>query len=203
MDLDDWRLVIVTICIVLVIIAFSPLIFAYIPDEGERFFALAILGENGMAEEYFPDNDADVEIGENINWMLYVYSHSGELSYVSIRFKLLNSTTLAPNSTSFRASVAPVVHEINTVLLDNETLLIPVQWSLQGVRIFENKTIVESLMFNEKPSQVYVEAFEGNTFRFVIELWVYDYESMEFRFGWASGDEQLCAWNQIWFNVLG
>lgn len=201
MKLDEWHLVIVTICIILVIAAFSPLIYTFIPKERERFFALAMLGREGMAEEYFPDDDIDVEKGENVQWTLYIYNHADEVSYLSIRFKLLNSSTLPPNSTFCRASVAPIVHEIKIVLLNNETLYLPIQWSLQDVRVYDNRTIVESLIINEELIQTYVDAFNENLFRFVVELWVYDKELREFSFGWISGDEQICAWNQIWFTI--
>jgi len=42
--------------------------------------------------------------------------------------------------------------------------------------------------------------FEYN-FRLIFELWVFDQKSGKFVFGWTSGQELRCAWNQVWFNA--
>ena len=163
--------------------------------------ALAVLGEEGMAENYYPGDDPDLEVGEEVHWTLYLYNHIGEARYVAVRVKLLNSTMLAPNSTSCTPSAAPVVYETRRVLLDNETLLYPLDWGLLEVGGEGDLISIEGLMINGGSLQTGVEAVHGYNFRVVLELWVYEEASEGFIFGWGSGEESRCAWNQIWFNV--
>ena len=201
MNLDDWYLIWVSICIGLVIVAFSPLVMAYIPKGREQFFALAVLGEEGMAEQYFPNDDINIEIGEQVRWQIYLYNHMGKARYVSVKFKILNSTMISANSTLCSASVAPMIYEVRKVLLDDEALIFPLQWSLQNITTYMNITSIDRIIMNEKVIQTYVEAKNERTFRIVIELWVYEMEQGDFIFGWTSGKETRCAWNQIWFNT--
>ena len=48
---------------------------------------------------------------------------------------------------------------------------------------------------------MHVVAVYRFNYKVVLELWVYDEELGDFRFGWGQGDEMRCVWNQIWFNV--
>ena len=201
MSLDDWHLVFVSVCMVLVLAACVPVVMAYLPERNEPFMALAVLGDEGMAEKYYPGDDPNIEVGEEVRWTLYLYNHMGEARYVAVRVKLLNSTMLAPNSTSCTPSAAPVVYETRRVLLDNETLLYPLDWGLLEVGGEGDLVSIEGLMINGGSLQTGVEAVHGYNFRVVLELWVYEEASEDLTFGWASGEESRCAWNQIWFNV--
>ena len=135
MSLEDWHLVFVSVCMVLVLAACTPVVMAYLPRRGEPFMALAVLGEEGMAEKYYPGDDPDIELGEEVRWTLYLYNHMGEARYVAVRVKLLNSTMLAPNSTSCSPSPAPVVYDVRRVLLDNETGFYPFSWSVEEIEV--------------------------------------------------------------------
>ena len=201
MSLDDWRLFFVSVCMVLMLGVFGPFVMAYFPRGEERFFALAVLGEEGMAEKYYPDDDSNVSVGENVHWILYLYNHMGEAQYVAVRVKLLNSTTPTANSTSCAPSPAPVVYEIRDVLLNNETRLYPFTWSTEEVGWIGDFVGINLLSVNGDLVEVDVCSRDGVDFRFVFELWVFDEKSDDFRFGWSYGDESRCVWNQIWFNA--
>jgi hypothetical protein len=201
MSLDDWHLVFVSVCLVLVLASFAPVVIAYLPRRREPFMALAVLGEEGMAEKYYPGNDSSIGVSEVVHWTLYLYNYMGEVRYVAVRVKLLNSTMLAPNSTSCSPSPAPVIYEVRRVLLDNETWLYPLDWSLLNVSWNSESIMIGGLMINGEPFQTDAEAVHGCNFRVVLELWGYEESSGGFIFGWASGEESHCAWNQIWFNT--
>lgn len=164
--------------------------------------ALALLGEEGMAEHYYPEDDPNIEVSEEVHWTLYLYNHMGEAQYVAVRVKLLNSKILAPNSTSRNPSPAPVVYEVRRVLLDNETWLYPFSWSVEEIEVIGDLLQIDLLSVNGDLFQTSVFTEDGNNFRMVLELWVYDEGLNEFRFGWSSGNELRCAWNQIWFNAI-
>ena len=70
MNLNEWRLVFISICIILVLIVTSPLIVASLQQEGETFFAIAVLDEKGMTDNYYPDNNPEIEIDEKVLWNL-------------------------------------------------------------------------------------------------------------------------------------
>ena len=162
--------------------------------------ALAVLGEEGMAEHYYPGDDPNIDVGEKIRWTIYLYNHMGKAQYVAVRVKLLNSTMSAPNSTSCTPSDAPVVYEFRRVLLDNETLYYPLDWGLLEVGGEGDSVSLTGLMINGVSLKTGVEAIHGHNFRMVLELWIYDEASGGLIFGWGSGEESQCAWNQFWFN---
>ena len=201
MSLDEWHLVFVSVCLVLVIAACAPVVLAYMKIGEEQFFALAVLGEEGMVEKYYPDDDPNIEVGEEIHWSLYLYNHMGETQYVAVRVKLLNSTMAAPNSTSCSPSPAQVFYEVRRVLFDNETWLHPFSWSIENVGPVGNFLNIELLSVNDENIETNFISKDGNNILIVLELWVYDESLNDFQFGWSSGDELRCAWNQIWFNV--
>jgi len=200
MSLDDWHLVFVSVCLVLLLAACTPVVMAYLPRRGEPFMALAVLGEEGMAEKYYPGDDPEIEVGEEVRWTLYLYNHMGEARYVAVRVKLLNSTMLAPNSTSCSPSPASVVYDVRRVLLDNETGLYPFSWSVEEIEVVGDFGQIGLLSVNGDLVRTSVFAEDGYNFRIILELWVYDEVLNEFQFGWGYGDELRCAWNQIWFN---
>lgn len=200
-SLDDWHLTFVLVCTILMVAAFTPVVSAFLQRGEEPFFALAILGENGMAEHYYPEDNPNIKVESEVHWFIIVYNHMGASQYVSVRAKILNSTMAAPNSTSCRPSEAPDVYEVRGILLDNETWSHPFVWSLQNVTKVDNSTIIRGLVIDGDQIQLSVEALNGYDFRLVLELWVYDRSSDDFVYGWTTRQEPICAWNQIWFNV--
>jgi hypothetical protein len=201
MSLDDWHLVFVSVCLVIILAAFAPVVMAFLPSRDEHFFALAILGEEGIAEHYYPDDDPNIEVGEDVHWTIYLLNHMGEIQYIALKVKLLNSTMIAPNSTSFTPSSAPVVYEVKRVMLNNETRFFPFSWTISNVAQNGDLIDIRSLSVNGETVDTHSSALLGSDYRVVIELWVYNENLKEFRFGWVDGNEMRCAWNQIWFTL--
>lgn len=201
MSLDDWHIFFVSVCLFLVLITCSPLISAYMPKRGERFLTLALLGEEGMAELYYPENDPSIEVNEVVHWTLYLNNHMGETEYVAVRVKLINSTMSAPNNILCSPSSAPIIYEFQRVIMHNETCYFPLSWSIFKVKQNSNFLNVDSITINGDIIDTNVDALHGYFFRFVIELWTYDEMLGDFRFGWNNYDEEQCTWNQVWFNV--
>jgi len=201
MSLDEWHLVFVSVCIVVAVTICYPLVMTYLPSKSESFFALAILGEDCMAEHYYPGGDSNIAVDTEVHWFLYLYNHMGDPQQVAVRVKLLNSTMLAPNSTSCSPSSAPIVYEIQWVLMDNETWICPFSWSIEAIDRVGDFVELKVLSINNDAIPVYVNAIKGHNFRICLELWMYNESSKEFQFGWLDGDKMLCTWNQIWFNV--
>ena len=201
MNLDDWQLIFISVCLVLVLIACGPVVVALLPSMEESFFVLAVLGEEDMAEHYYPDDDPRIEVGEEVHWKIYLNNRMGEVKYIAVRVKLLNSTMLNPNSSSLTPSSAPVVHEIRRVILDNETWFYPFFWSINNTEFINSSLEIKLLIVNSESVVTRSIAEEDFNYRFIFELWVYDENLKDFRFGWGHGEEFRCAWNQVWFNA--
>jgi len=172
------------------------------PPATEHFFATWILGANGLAEQYFPNDNANITLGEQINWTLGVYNAMATLEYVVVRVKLLNSTIASPNETSGNPSPSYSIFEFTRVLLPNETWTFPFVWSILNVTERGNLTIIGKLSINgNMVNGTLAEALLGIKFRFVFELWFYDVNMNQFAFSWTTANTHESAWTQIWFNV--
>jgi len=202
MNLDDWHLLFVSICVAIILIACVPIVMAFIPSRDEPFLALAILGKDGMAESYYPDDDPNIELGEMVHWTIYLSNHMGEVQYVAVKVKLLNSTNPSPISNSCTPSPAPMIYEVRRVLMKNETGLFLFSWSILDAAQNGDFLEIRALSVNGETIETNALAIYGSDYRVVLELWVFNKNLNEFEFGWDYDDEKRCAWNQIWFNVI-
>jgi hypothetical protein len=173
------------------------------PRPEEQFFALGILGENMMAERYYPRNESTILMGDLVKWYVTVYNHMGSVQYVSIRAKLLNQTTPPPDDMNHTASAVPPFQEIRQVLADNETWTFPLDWSVEGMAWSNDSLRITALKLNNVTltQDLNTTARQGYNFRIVLELWSYTNRTAGFQFGWRSGSELRSAWVQIWFNL--
>jgi hypothetical protein len=172
------------------------------PPLSEQFYAMYILGSNGLAEHYYPNDNPDLTIGEPINWTIGIYNHMGSLEYVVVRVKLLNSTLPSPDElTGTPSSVAPLF-EFARVLVDNETWSIPFVWRVLSVSPSSGEVLITGISINQTAlSGNLVKANSGNNYRFVFELWFYDKATNALVFSWRTQNAQRSVWTQIWFNV--
>jgi len=173
------------------------------PRPTEQFFALGILGENMMAEHYYPGDSPNIKLGDVVKWHVTIYNHMGSVQYIAIRAKLLNQTTPPPDDLNNTASPVLFFREIRHVLVDNETWTFPFYWSAEratesngAVQIIELK--LNNMTINERLDTT---AIHGHNFRIVLELWTYNDSIDGFQFGWRAGGEARTAWVQIWFNI--
>jgi len=207
MNLDDWRDVFLSISTIIIIGIILQFVMLYIPTKQkgvELFISMGILGNEGKIGNYFPENNPTIELGEKLNWTLYIHNRMGEAKYVFIKFKLFlfNSSIQSPNSTLFSPSPAPSFYEIKHVILYNETWLYPITWSIQNVSNL-NKTEITSIILNDVkyPTSVSISKDFKAHLCLVFELGVYDEASKEFRFQWMSNNEVKRVWNQIIFTL--
>jgi hypothetical protein len=202
LNLDDWQMVFTLSIITLLFVVVSPVVGAFIPDRSENFFALAVLGEDGEADDYYPGDDPNIQNGEPVNWTVYVYNHMGQFEYVSIRVKLLNTTMIPPNSTTCEPSPYNELYEVRRFVPNNHTLLYPLAWELNATDDDNHVVAINELIVNGVTADANTYSIGGKSFRIVIELWVYETETGEFVFNWSSADEDRCVWNQIWFDSI-
>ncbi|MFX0210620.1 MAG: hypothetical protein ACFFDT_31865, partial [Candidatus Hodarchaeota archaeon] len=148
-----------------------------------------------------PGDNEDIGIGELVQWNVYLDNQMGEVQYVAVRMKILNSSMPSPNSTSCIPSTSPVVYEERRTLLVDEAWLFPLNWTINSIEQDDDFIVIEGISVNNRDISVHAVSNNGINYRFIFELWVYDDELGGFRFGWDSRDESHCAWTQVWFNV--
>jgi uncharacterized membrane protein len=172
------------------------------PAPTEQFFAMWILGANGLAEDYYPNDNPNLAVGEPVNWTLGVYNHMGGLEYVVVRVKLLNSTSSSPDELAGIPNPTPEIFEFDRILVDNDTWSIPFVWKILNLTQQGQNLVVSEMSINQTTLRGNLgSAASGNNFRFVFELWFYDETAGNLTFSWNSGGSKHSVWTQIWFNA--
>ncbi len=168
----------------------------------EQFFAMWVLGSNGMAEHYYPNDNPNLIVGEQLNWTLGVYNHMASIEYVVVRVKLLNSTLPSPDELTAKPSPVSPLAEFTRVLLDNETWSIPFVWKMLNATLRGGSLSITGLTLNQTAFRSeFATAMSGFNFRFVFELWFYDDNTNDLVFSWQTAGVSHSVWTQIWFNA--
>ena len=100
LNLNDRQILLILSIFILLIGLWIPTIRPLFPSKEEHFFEYAILGENMRGENYYPENDPNINIDEQVKWNIQVYNHMGKNEYITIKIKILNSTMVPPDSTT-------------------------------------------------------------------------------------------------------
>jgi hypothetical protein len=168
----------------------------------ERFFAMWILGSEGLAEHYYPGDNPSLRMGEEVNWILGIYNHMGSLQYVVVRVKLLNSTATAPDELTGTPTSVPPIAEFTRILTENETWSMPFNWRIEAAGPSGPGVVLSRLSINGAHfSGELATAVSGFNYRFVFELWFLDQQTNGLTFSWETGNVRHSVWTQIWFNA--
>jgi hypothetical protein len=165
-----------------------------------------VLGGNGLAEDYYPNNSSYLQIGQRITWYLGVTNQMGSMQFVDIRVKLANQTTAAPNDTTATPSPAPVIAEFKQFMVSNGTWKIPFQWEILNFTTTSNgysrivKMQIGNVTYSLHDSPT-CSSLSSCNFRLIFELWTWNVDYGDFQIGWLSDNQQRIAWLQIWFNL--
>jgi hypothetical protein len=168
----------------------------------DQFFSMWILGANGLTENYFPNNNPNLIVGETVNWTLGIYNHNSALQYVVLRVKLLNATQIAPNELTGAPSPVDAIFEFARVLTSNETWAVPFVWAIMNETNFRGSLKITGLMINQTLITGNLgEANSGLNFRMVFELWFYDPATDRLAFSQTTTTASYSIWTQLWFNA--
>lgn len=198
MSFDDFKPIIYLGVFLGLIIASVYVISLYWPKYEEYFFELGLLGKEGKAEGYFPDDNSSVFIGTPMSWNVYVHNHMGGEQDVLIKVRLLNSTMEAPDDRKHEPSPYPSVVEFPVSLSIDETVLVPFSFNVLDA-VYDNGTIIKAVIVNGDFIDVGVKDNSTAGFRVVFEIWVYDESMNQYSFGWYSKDEFYSASIYMWF----
>lgn len=193
---------IITLCIIVMVLISVVAVFVAIwPKYEESFFEFALLGEDKRAEDYYPNDNPNINVSSPIRWYIYIHNYMHSVQDVKIRVKLLNATMQAPNDREHMPSPYPHILEVPVHLDVDETLILPLFWSVSGILHEENLIVINELTINNETIGVSLPSFTSNRFRIVFELWVYNQSSQEYEFGWESGKNTYSASLSMWYNL--
>jgi hypothetical protein len=184
------------------LIAFSAL--AYVtttPRPREEFFQLYLLGSNHKLGDYFPDNNPNISMGTTVRWYVGVANFMGSIQYVTIKFKLGNTSIDPPYNALSAPSPAPLLVEYPMVLLDNETLEFSFNWNIVTTTRVGDAVSLTLNMNGTKVEMPHPVNTGAKNFRMIMELWVYNTRTGTVEYGWITGSQRRTAWLQVWFNA--
>jgi hypothetical protein len=174
------------------------------PRPQESFFQFYALGASRMANDYYPNNSAFIQLGEQVTWFIGVRNQMGSIQYVDIRVKLANQTINPPNDTTATPSTAPLVVEFQRFLQDNETWEFPFTWQVLNFTASQSRSHIFELQIGDSTYHMP----DGPTcsasvcrLRFIFELWTWNVDTGDFQLGWSDGGQERIAWLQLWFTV--
>jgi uncharacterized membrane protein len=189
------------VAVFLALIIAVAVVSSFWPKYEAQFIELGLLGKDGTAKGYYPNDNPTLNTDSQVNWYIYIHNHMANSQNITVRVKLLNSTMQAPNDTEHEPSPFASVAELPLLLPVNDTQLIPFSWSISEAISQNGSIVIKSLMLNGQTVRVDVPAVSNSSFSIVFELWVYDQSSHEYRFGWESGKGFFSASVNMWFNV--
>lgn len=188
--------------VILVVICEMVVYVATTPRPSDQFLQLYVLGSNQLAGNYYPNNDADIRVGEQVAWYLGVTNNMGTVQFVLIRVKISNETIPPPNDTLALDSPAPTMAEYARFMQDNETWQTSFVWSISNATSSANATKILNVQINNDTYQTLgCSASHGYNFRLIFELWTWQTNTDAFEFGWNVNGERHVAWLEVWFNA--
>lgn len=184
MTLSEYRTLFITVTLVLILIAASPVLGFVFPFQGsERFSELWILGPEHMAKDY-PFN---IRANETYKIFVGVGNHMASSSYYAVYVKFRNQTEPLPNITAGAPSPLPVLYEYCILIRDGETWEGPLAFSISKVSFSENHSSIRALTVNNVTFSVDKQVSwdfrqKGFYYQLFIELWIYNSQSDAFQF---------------------
>jgi uncharacterized membrane protein len=151
--------------------------------EGESFSELYVLGPEQMAEN-LPFN---VITDQTYLVYLGVGNHLGASTDYICYIKLRNQTDPLPNTQTTTASPLNPLYEYRTIIQDGKNWTAPMTFSLSGLSVSNNQTLLQSLTINDKKFNVdkiaqFNQDNNGYYYQILIELWAYNPDSEEFQY---------------------
>lgn len=124
----------------------------------------------------------------------------GVVQLVEVRYRIGNSTSVSPNSTTPAVSL-PVIGVAERFVANLETAVIDFNWNVVNATSTGNGSVCLTVDTGSEPVFSPVCAASGKDFRFIFELWTLDTTSGLFEYGWTGLSGRKGSWLQVWFNV--
>ena len=187
-------------CIVITLLA-SPVYRSFFPPDSDLYLSMSILGEDLELINYYPENNLNISVGSNVFWSIRLSNEMGEVKYLSVVVKLVNSRVLSPDSINCVPSSGDELITLKYVLGDAESHLLPFSWEIINATRIESGVEISGLIINGHVIDGEFVSELGDDFKLIFELWAYDPSSGEFKFSIDFDGTPQCVWNQVIFNI--
>ena len=199
MNLNEWRTIFITIGLLFIIIFIMPSLSSYFWQEENNNIAMAILNNDMLIDDYYPDNNLTIETGDVLDWYIYIENNVDEIQYFAVKVKIVDGNVPPPNFTTCSYCQEPEIYEIRCLALNDQKIFKPFNFSILQANFGENFTIIEKILINGVYFETNIRIL-NDTFKILFELWIFDEDTSDFYFNFNT-PEKKCIWNQIWVRL--
>ncbi len=178
MNLDDYKLIFVTVALIGILLIASPAIVSILRSPvDEPFSQLYLLDSQHQAKDYPYNIDADQPYSVYIG----LENHMGASEYYVLYLKLRNQTDSAPNDTLDTPSTLEPLYEYDFMVPDGNTWETLLTLSVSNAVASQDQSSIGSISFNGVPITVNKPAIWTNgtvfSYQLLFELWAYNTQS--------------------------
>jgi hypothetical protein len=162
--------------------------------------AFGVFSESGSLSAYTGGFRLPITENQTMTWSLEVVNKMGTVQFVRLQYKIGNSTTETPNSTS-PADNAPIVGKLEAFIASGDPRRFEFTWAVLR-KVQSGGTVYLDMAVNGTTISPPVGAVSGKSFRFMFELWTFDLDTDSFQYGWQQESSRVGSWLQVWFDVV-
>ena len=148
MNLNEWRTIFITIGLLLIIIFIMPSLSSIFWEEENNNIAMAILNNDMLIDDYYPDNNLTIKIGDVLDWYIYIENNVDEIQYFAVKVKIVDGNVPPPNFMTCSYCQEPEIYEIRCLALNDQKIFKPFNFSILQANFGENFTIIEKIVIN-------------------------------------------------------
>jgi len=104
----------------LLLFSIIPIVLNDIPETDFPFVSLSVLDSNNMTVDYFSMNNDTINFEDNIHWYIVVENNLNDLSTISLKIKIIDFYTTAPNSFTCVPCSTKSIYEVEKVMNNND-----------------------------------------------------------------------------------
>ncbi|MGD6808994.1 MAG: DUF1616 domain-containing protein [Candidatus Bathyarchaeia archaeon] len=185
MQLENHKILYITVTVTLALLIASPALQHFLVYPQSEFFTeMWLLGPNQKAENY-PYN-----IVQNQHYQIYLglSNHLGSATYYRVDVKLRNQTMLGPDGFQRTPSDLPTLYSFNIIVADQQTVQVPVDFSLTYHQFNDSQINFNQLTINSNTINIngYTTSWNNTNHdyyeKLVFELYLYNSTTNSFQY---------------------
>jgi uncharacterized membrane protein len=176
MNLENTRIVIITIGVIGVLLFASPTISLLVkPPAGQEFSELYLLGPNHT----FANIPFNITAGTTYSVYLGVGNNMGSSCYYSLFVKLSNASTYLPDAALGTPSSLPVLYEYTSFVGNGGTWETPLTFQVNGLSFNNELSYLSSISINGvdfpvNQTSTWNSDKTGYYYNLFVELWIFN-----------------------------
>jgi hypothetical protein len=187
-------------------------------NSDDQFLSIGIIEKNNNIENYYVNNNTEINFGTNNYWNISVTNNMNSVQYLDVKVKILSYTSthndILPNSTLLTPSSATTIYDLPFFITKGSTMNHNFTWSIENPsKIISNDStamgISTIMTINNSKYPINLSLHKINNIaseknfvysRIVFELWSLDENTNKFSFT-INTPTKSCVWNQLFFKI--